>query len=250
MAAESGLCDSREMIAKGFASGQISVMVKRIALFRVVGFCLCAVCGAACQSDRPAASSKSLSVSPSSLSLPDAPSALVLTHVNPVQGISDAARVPLSVTAVGLPSATTRFQAALALQPGQHPDQQKSNALFFRHLTPSLTKPNLRYRPSDNDSVMGRATDAASRILVIRDQSGKRRFNTTYLLRLATSVAADSASRRYRARSKTAPLSDIGSTVGNDAGMNLLHEFGPSLQQTVTSHLPKFLSRIQERMLH
>jgi len=85
--------------------------------------------------------------------------------------------------------------------------------------------------------------------VLTRDQSGKRRFNTAYFLRLATSVAADSASRKYRARSKTAPLSDFGSNVGNDAGMNLFHEFGPDLGQAVTSHLPKFVERIEERIL-
>ena len=106
----------------------------------------------------------------------------------------------------------------------------------------------MRYRPSDNQSLMGRATDAASWILFTRDPSGKRSFNSTYFLRLATSIIADSGSRIYRTRSKTAPLSDFGSTLGNDAGMNFLHEFGPSLQQAVTSHLPKFVTRIENRI--
>jgi hypothetical protein len=242
------------MTAKGFAARQISVMVKRIALFRIVGFCLCAVCAVSGQSDRPSTSSKSTSLSSPS-SLPDAPSALVLTQARPVQENSDEAQLPvrvapLTVAAVGMPVATARFQAAVALQPDQRPDQQKSSPLFFKHLYPSLTNPNLRYRPSDNNSVLGRATDAASRILITRDESGKRRFNSTYFLRLATSIAADSASRKYRAPSKTAPLSDFGSDVGNDAGMNLLHEFGPGLQQAVVTHLPKFVSRIEERISH
>jgi hypothetical protein len=243
------------MTAKGFAAGQISVMVKRIALFRIVCFSLCAVCGASgqglhFQTKAAATSSKSFSSS----SLPDAPSVLALAQARPAQQISAEAQPPLSVAplnvaAVATPVATARFQAALALQPDQRPNQQNSSALFFKHLNSSLTNPNLRYRASDNESVMGRATDAASRILLTRDQSGKRKFNSTYFLRLATSIAADSASRKYRASSKTAPLSDFGSTVGNDAGMNLLHEFGPGLQQAVTSHLPKFVSRIQERIL-
>lgn len=232
------------MTAKGFAVRQISVMVKQIALFRIVCFCLCAACGAFCQSarfqsDSPATSPKSL---------PDAPSAWLRTQTHPLQtiSISDELRLPVTGTAVGTPNANARFLAV----PDQQPDQQKSSALFFKHLSPSLTNPNLRYRASDNESVMGRATDAASRILLTRDQSGKRRFNSRYFLRLATSIAADGASRKYRARSKTAPLSDVGSTVGNDTGLNLLHEFGPGLQQAVTSHLPKFVSRIQERILH
>jgi hypothetical protein len=91
---------------------------------------------------------------------------------------------------------------------------------------------------------MGRATDAAFRIFVTRDESGKRRLNTLYFVRVLTSVAADNASRQYRARSGTAPLSNFGSAVGNDAGMNLLHEFGPGIRQKVTGHVPSFMSRI------
>jgi len=246
VAAESSLRMACALIVKEFACGQISVMVKRITLFRIVCFFLCAMCAAFCQSDRPSTSSKSSSQS----SLPDAPSALVLSQVHPVQEITYEAHAPLNVAAVGMPVATARFQAALAFDADQHPAQSNSSALFFRRLYPSLNNPNLRYRPSDNNTVLGRATDAASRVLLTRDQSGKRRFNSTYFLRLATAVAADSASRKYRARSKTAPLSDFGSNVGNDTGMNLLHEFGPGLQQAVVSHLPKFVSRIQARILH
>jgi hypothetical protein len=82
----------------------------------------------------------------------------------------------------------------------------------------------------------------------MRDESGKRRLNTPYFLRVLTSVAADSASRRYRARSSSAPLSDFGSAVGNEAGMNLLHEFGPGIRQMVTGHMPEFVSRVGERI--
>ncbi|HSY93391.1 MAG TPA: hypothetical protein VK812_18655 [Candidatus Binatus sp.] len=130
------------------------------------------------------------------------------------------------------------------------PDQKESNAapLFFKYLTPALLQPNRRYMASNSDSLMGRATDAASRIFVARNEEGKRTFNTAYFLRLATAIAAHSASRTYRARSGTAPLSDFGSTVGNDAGMNLLHEFGPAVRKVTTSHLPEFVTRIEERI--
>jgi hypothetical protein len=83
-------------------------------------------------------------------------------------------------------------------------------------------------------------------MFVTRDESGKRKLNTPYFLRVLTSVAANNASRRYRARSGSAPLSDFGSTVGNDAGMNLLREFGPGIRQVLTSHMPGFGIRMQE----
>jgi len=145
------------------------------------------------------------------------------------------------VTPGRLRSEVARYQAV--------PFQKPSNNFLFKQLYPSPLDSNLRYRPSDSDSLMGRATDAASRILVTRSDSGKWKLNTSYLLRVATSIAAHSASRTYRARSGTAPLGDFGSTVGNDAGMNLLHEFGPSMRHVVTGHLPEFVSRIEERVV-
>jgi len=128
--------------------------------------------------------------------------------------------------------------------------RKASAPLFFKHLYSTSDSSNSRYRASDSDTLMGRATDAASRIFVTRDETGRRRINTTYFLRVATSIAAHNAARTYRARSGTAPLGDFGSTVGNDAGMNLLHEFGPVFRKAAVSHLPVFVSRIEERFVH
>jgi hypothetical protein len=127
---------------------------------------------------------------------------------------------------------------------------QKGAAFFLdKYLYPPTLPQGSRYLASSSDGLIGRATDAASRIFWTRDGSGARRLNTSYFLRVATSIAADTASRPYWKRSASGPFSDFGSTIGNDAGMNLFHEFGPDLGQVVTSHLPKFVSRIEERIL-
>jgi hypothetical protein len=82
----------------------------------------------------------------------------------------------------------------------------------------------------------------------MRDVSGRAKLNTSYLLRTLTSVAKDTASTPYWRRSLGAPFGDFGSTVGSDAGMNLWHEFGPSIEQLMKSHALKFVSRIEERI--
>ena len=46
------------------------------------------------------------------------------------------------------------------------------------------------------------------------------------------------------------PFNDFGSTIGSDAGMNVFHEFGPGLRQMVKGFTPKFVSRIEERIIH
>jgi len=238
---------------KRVSAWQIAVMVKRIVLLRVGCFFLLAAGAVECQSERP-----------SSEALPDAPSACVPIRAFSFQRVREEARSSFSVAPVGV-SATVGAETGMAhvaagLSPGRGwnetalnpavPAQRESSDFFSRHLYPSLLDSNFRYRPSASDSLMGRATDAASRIFVTHDESGKRKLNTSYLLRVATSVAAHSASRTYRARSGTAPLGDFGSTVGNDAGMNLLHEFGPAVRKMTTGHLPEFVSRIQERIVH
>ena len=97
---------------------------------------------------------------------------------------------------------------------------------------------------------MGRATYAASRIFITRDDSGKGRLNTSYFLGALTSVAVQTAYRPYWARSSSATFNNFGSTIGSDAGINLFHEFGPGIRQIVKGHAPKFVSRIEERITH
>jgi hypothetical protein len=126
-------------------------------------------------------------------------------------------------------------------------DKKGIDAFFSKYVDASRQQ-NSRYQYSPSYKLMGRATDAASRMFVIQDETGKRNLNTAYFLRVLTSVAADNASRRYRARSGTAPLSDFGSTLGKDAGMNFLHEFGPGIRQIVKGHAPTFVFRIGERI--
>jgi hypothetical protein len=126
---------------------------------------------------------------------------------------------------------------------GTAPSKTAASDFFGKYFSASPIG-HSRYQVSDSNRWMGRAGDAASRIFITRDDSGRRRLNTSYLLRVATSVAAHSASRPYWRRSGTEPINDFGSTVGNDAGMNLLHEFGPAVRHVVTGHLPEFVTRI------
>lgn len=124
-----------------------------------------------------------------------------------------------------------------------------SKTIFDKYLNPRARQ-QTSYNSAGSGNLMGRATSAASRILVTRDDSGKARLNTTYLLRALTSVMADTASTPYWRRSVGEPFGDFGSTIGNDAGMNLWREFGPSIEQVMKSHTPKFVARIEEHVSH
>ena len=135
-------------------------------------------------------------------------------------------------------SFTTQYQYQTAFT------QEDSSNFVDKYLYPSLLKRNLRYQPSTSGSFMGRASDAASRIFITRDDSGKGRLNTSYFLGVLTSVAIDTAYRPYWRRSTSATVNNFGSTIGSDAGLNLFNEFRPGILQMVKGYTPKFVSRI------
>lgn len=97
---------------------------------------------------------------------------------------------------------------------------------------------------------MARAAEAASSVVVTRDDDGRKRLNKSYLLSVATVAVSHVAYRPYWRRSAAQPFGDFGSTIGSEAGMNVLHEFEPGLLQLMKSHEPKFVSRIQSRSHH
>jgi hypothetical protein len=187
-------------------------------------------------------------------SLPDAPSFQPPTQAEKFQTFVDEARSPLTLGAVGINAGVIRETELGHFTPGPQPSftalyrvaliQKESSAFFGKYLYPSLLKQDPRYYPSTSDSFLGRATYAASRIFITRDDSGQRRLNTSYFLGALTSVAVSTAYRPYWARSTSATVNNFGSTMGSDAGLNLYNEFRPGIRQMVKGYTPKFVSRI------
>jgi hypothetical protein len=247
--------------------------MKRIAPIRVTSFLLLAACGALCQSDRPFADllqglqfdgSHSPEVQRQEMrtwrSLPDAPSVQPPTQAEKFHTFVDEARSPVTLGAVGVNAGVMRETELGHVTPGPQPSltalykaafiQKESSAFFGKYLYPSLLKQDPRYYPSTSSSFLGRATYAASRILITRNDSGERTLNTSYFLGVLTSVAIATAYRPYWVRSNSGTFKTFGSTIGSDAGINLFHEFGPDMRQMLKGHTPKFVSRIKEGITH
>jgi hypothetical protein len=244
-------------------------MVKRITSIRVTSFLLLAACAALCQSDRPSADLRQGSQRDGSHSpevqlqemrtwrlLPDAPSVHPPTQAEKFHTFVNEARSPLTLGAVGV---TAGILSELGhVTPGPQPSlsalykavfiQKESSAFFGKYLYPSLLKQDPRYYPSTSSTFLGRATYAASRILIARNDSGNRVLNSSYFLGVLTSVAIATAYRPYWARSTSATFKTFGSTIGSDIGIDLFHEFGPGIRQKLKGHAPKFVSRIEERI--
>jgi hypothetical protein len=243
-------------------------MVKRILPIRVISFVLLAACGALCQSntssvdllprDGPNSPEVQRQEARTWRSLADAPS--IAQPPKPARKFpmfADEARSPLTLGMVGN-AGVMRETEPRHLAPGSQPSfaafhksdftQKESGNFVGKYLYPSLLKQNLRYHPLTSDSVMNRATYAASRIFITRDDVGRKRLNTTYFLGVLSSVATHNASRPYWIRSTAMQFNDFGSTIGNDAGISVFHEFGPGIRQVLKGHTPKFVFRIEERI--
>jgi len=210
-------------------------MVNRIAPFGAISCVLLAALGAVCQSLRQ--------------SPPDAPSVRSAAQVQKSNVFVGKARSPLKFDAMGGKWGLMR-QGDFAAPEQTISLQKESSNVFEKYLNPSILKQQSGYYPSNSGSMMGRAMYAGSRIFVKRDEAGGSRLNTSYLLRALTSMAAATASRPYWRRSLEEPFGDFGSTVGNEAGMNLWHEFRPGIQQLLKSHTPRFVSKIKEHIDH
>jgi hypothetical protein len=61
-----------------------------------------------------------------------------------------------------------------------------------------------------------------------------------------TSAAVATAYRPYWARTGSAVVSDFGSTLGSDAGMNVLREFWPAIHNKLQGHSPRFVQKIEK----
>lgn len=222
-------------------------MAKRTAPIRVISLIILAASGALCQKGSPVDS------------LPDAPSSVQpLARTERFHPFVSAASSPSTIAVVSgratreielgngthepQPSLTALHQVAFA--------QKESGAFLGKYLYPPLLKPDTRYYASTSASFMGRASYAASRIFVTRDDSGKGRLNTRYFVGVLSSVAMHVAYRPYRARSTSETFNNFGSTIGGDAGMHVYQEFRPGIRQMVKGLTPKFVSRIEGRITH
>src|ERR1700693_800442 len=179
-------------------------MVGRIALIRITSFLVLAASSACSQSERPSPDLLQRvqfdgSNSPEVLreemrtrgSLPDAPSVQRPTGADKFHAFVEEARSPLTFGAVAINVRVMREEDE-HLAPGMQPSftslyraavlQKESSAFFGKYLYPMLLRQDPRYHPSTSDSIMGRTTYAASRVLITRNDSGKRTLNTSYLL--------------------------------------------------------------------
>ncbi len=200
------------------------------------------------------ASSKRQGLPPASL-LPDAPLPQPVTGADKFQAFVDEARSPLVFGAAGVNALALReaqehaapgMQSSLATLYEASVVQKESSAFLGKFLYPSLLRQDPRYYLSSSHNVIEQTIYAASRLLITRNDAGKATLNTSYLLGVLSSAAVATAYRPSWARTNSAIFADFGSTIGSDAGMNVLREFWPAIHQKLQGHTPRFVQKIEK----
>jgi hypothetical protein len=185
-------------------------------------------------------------------SLPEAPGAESPNKAEVFQSFKDAIHAPATAPVEASGFAVTPFSFGdlrfTDLRFVERPAKRPGD-IFDKYLSPAAVRRSHIYHPLSDGRLMNRATYAASSILIMRDPTGKKKLNTPYLLSVLAAAASHSAGSPYWKRSVGQPFGDVGSTIGNDAGMNLFHEFEPGIRSLVQSHTPRFVTRIENRIL-
>jgi hypothetical protein len=195
-------------------------------------------------------SSVKISSSPSLLDAPSAQSSAPSRAASLIPGHPASSATALSFRGAALHEAACLDNSYPASAPSvaaftELPERDafaKDIAKLFRH--------NVSFHPATSGGLLRRATEAAASVAIVRAPDGKGKLNTGYFLGVLSSAALHTAYRPYWNRPISAPFSDFGSTVGNDTGMNLLHQFAPGLQALMKSHTPKFVTKIAAGIAH
>jgi hypothetical protein len=105
-----------------------------------------------------------------------------------------------------------------------------TNSIFVTGAFPSLLRQDPRYYRMAAGTTFHRVVYAASRVLVTRQDSGRKVFNFSELLGNFTSGAISTAYYPESERSFSGVSEHAGVELGFDAGFNVLKEFAPDLE--------------------
>lgn len=124
---------------------------------------------------------------------------------------------------------------------GQTISDQTEQGFFTKFLLPSVFHQDPRYYASTDDGTVSRATYAISRIFVTRDDNGRSTLNTSELLGAVLAASLTTAYHPYRHLTPAESMSRAASSMGADAGMNMLREFWPDIREQLIDHGPKVM---------
>jgi hypothetical protein len=146
-------------------------------------------------------------------------------------------------------NASALFTAAMSQADDQTPNYGRGSAAFGKRLGagladfdaqtvfsgglfPCLLHQDPRYfRKGPSSGVLSRAVYSLSRIVIIREDSGRNTFNSSNFLGMAAGIGFSNVYYPSASRTESVMVSRIGTSLMGDAVGNLLSEFWPDIQK-------------------
>ncbi len=121
-------------------------------------------------------------------------------------------------------------------------------SFFSQFFFPVILNQDPRYFPKRQGNIFDRGWYAATRVLVVRADSGNPQFNTSYLLGVAFSRAASTAYIPEDQRNLGDTMLSIVGAYGSDAGSYVLQEFWPDIVRVFRRHAPHSMVDIEKKI--
>ena len=127
---------------------------------------------------------------------------------------------------------------------GHSMSDQTEQGFFTKFLLPSVLHQDPRYHMSEDTDMTNRTGYALSRVFVTRNDNGKPTLNTSELLGAVLAASITTAYHPYHQPTAGDAASRAASSIGADAGMNMLREFWPDIRGHIMDHGPKVVQSL------
>lgn len=142
----------------------------------------------------------------------------------------------------------SQYSETYASRFGHSISDQTEQGFFTKFLLPSVFHQDPRYHMSDDTDVKGRGLYALSRVFITRNDNGRSTLNTSELLGAALAGSITTAYHPYHQPTAGDVASRAVSSIGADAGMNMLREFWPDIRGHIMDHGPKVVQTLVTRI--
>ena len=125
---------------------------------------------------------------------------------------------------------------------------REAGAFFQSFLLPSIFHQDPRYfRMGPSRGILGRATYAASRVFITRDDDGHNAFNTSLVLGTLIVKGLTNAYYPVPQRGFSDTASRFGGSLLSSAQTDVLREFWPDITRIFRKHEPDRMKRLEDR---
>lgn len=142
----------------------------------------------------------------------------------------------------------SQYSETYASRFGQSVSDQTEQGFFTKFLLPSVLHQDPRYHMSEDTDAKDRAGYALSRVFVTRNDNGRPTLNTSEILGAVLAASITTTYHPFHQPTAGDVASRAVSSIGADAGMNMLREFWPDIRGHIMDHSPKVVQTLVTRI--